>query len=47
MEKKILSVNDIANNMRRTFGGARVCTIAFKSKKQYNRKDKSWKRFDD
>ena len=45
MKKEHLSSNEIAINMRRFFT-IKPCTIAFKSKKQYNRKDKSWKKYE-
>lgn len=35
---------EIAKSIRRTFGNINACQIAFKSKKQYNRKNKDWKK---
>lgn len=37
---------EMAMSIRRTFGIGKACQIAFKNKKQYNRKDKSWKKED-
>lgn len=39
---KIASLSEIAMNERKTWGNCRPGQIAFKSKKTYNRKNKSW-----
>ena len=45
--KKTASVNEFACNIRRTFSSCKPVTKAFKSKRDYNRRDKSWKKFED
>lgn len=37
-------INEIALSVRRDWGNVKPFSKAFKSKKDYNRKDKSWKR---
>ena len=37
---------EIASSIRRTFGNVNLCCKVFKSKKQYNRKNKDWKKED-
>jgi hypothetical protein len=41
--EKTINVNMLALNVRRTWGNIKPVTKTFKSKKDYNRKDKSWK----
>lgn len=43
MKKYVIDPNEIAMNTRRTWGNVKPATKVFKSKKQYDRKDKSWK----
>ena len=43
MKIKVTSSNEIALSVRRSWGQVNPCQRAFKSKKTYNRKDKSWK----
>lgn len=43
MKKMIINPNEIALNTRRSWGQVKPFTRPFKSKKDYNRKDKSWK----
>lgn len=40
--KKVKSVNEVAHDMRRTWGLMKPVTKVFKSKKAYNRNDKTW-----
>lgn len=40
--KKTINLNEINLNLRRSWGDVNPVTKAFKSKKAYNRKDKSW-----
>ena len=42
--KKLPSINEIAMNSRRTWGEFKPIQKTFKTKKDYNRKDKSWKK---
>jgi hypothetical protein len=39
---KKINLNEIALNTRRTWGNVKPGTKVFKSKRDYNRKDKSW-----
>lgn len=39
---KKINLNEITLNARRSWGNVKPCTKAFKSKRDYNRKDKSW-----
>ena len=43
MKKMIINPNEIVLNTRRSWGQVKPFTRPFKSKKDYNRKDKSWK----
>jgi RNase P/RNase MRP subunit POP5 len=43
---KKINLNEIALNTRRTWGSVKPATKAFKSKRDYNRKDKSWMKED-
>lgn len=43
MKKMTISLNEIGLHTRRTWGMIKPATKAFKSKRDYNRKDKSWK----
>jgi len=47
MKKMTISLNEIALSTRRTWGQLKPATKAFKSKRDYNRKDKSWKKAED
>lgn len=44
MKIKVTSANEIALSVRRDWGNVNPCQRVFKSKKAYNRKDKSWKK---
>lgn len=44
---KKISLNELAINTRRGWGDVKPISRPFKSKKDYNRKDKSWKRMED
>lgn len=44
---KIISMDEIVLNTRRTWGSVNPCQRTFKSKKAYSRKDKSWKKAED
>ena len=44
--KKTINLNDLALNTRRSWGNVKPGTKAFKSKRDYNRKDKSWMKED-
>ena len=44
--KKKININEIALNTRRTWGNVKPCAKVFKSKRDYNRKDNSWKKED-
>ena len=46
MKKKLININEIALNTRRTWGNVKPCVKVFKSKLDYNRKDNSWKKED-
>lgn len=46
MKKKTININEIALNTRRTWGNVKPCAKVFKSKRDYNRKDNSWKKED-
>lgn len=39
---KNINFNDIALNTRKSWGNVKPAARAFKSKRDYNRKDKSW-----
>lgn len=41
--KKTITYLEIQQSVRKTWGNVNPATKAFKSKKAYNRKDKSWK----
>lgn len=41
---KKLNINEIALHTRRSWGMVKPASKAFKSKRDYNRKDKSWKK---
>ena len=43
-ETEMKSVNEAALTIRRTWGELKPVSRPFKSKKDYNRKDKSWKK---
>lgn len=43
---KTIAYYDIQKSVRRDWGNVHPATKAFKSKKAYNRKDKSWKNGD-
>ena len=43
---KKINLNEIALNTRRTWGNVKPGTKVFKSKRDYNRKDKSWMKED-
>jgi len=43
MKIKVKSMNEAMLSTRRGWGELNPCTRAFKSKKAYSRKDKSWK----
>ena len=47
MKKMTIDLNEIALNTRRSWGEVKPFTRPFKSKKDYNRKDKSWKKVED
>lgn len=47
MKKLTIDLTDIAIHTRRSWGMVKPTTKAFKSKRDYNRKDKSWKRDQD
>jgi hypothetical protein len=44
MKINVKSANEIAISIRRNWGELNPCTRVYKSKKHYNRKDKSWKK---
>ena len=46
MKNKTININEIALNTRRTWGNVKPCAKVFKSKRDYNRKDNSWKKED-
>ena len=46
MKRKTMNINKIALNTRRTWGNVKPCSKVFKSKRDYNRKDNSWKKED-
>jgi hypothetical protein len=43
---KEISINEIQLSVRRTWGNCKPMTKVFKSKRDYNRKDKSWMKED-
>ena len=45
MKKRVkeISITDIQLSVRRSWGNCKPMTKVFKSKRDYNRKDKSWK----
>ena len=44
--KKTISINEIDLHVRKSWGTVKPCMRVFKSKKTYNRKDKTWKKED-
>ena len=44
MKKTVADVNEVAINLRRGWGEMRPYCRIHKSKKTYNRKDRSWRR---
>ena len=41
------NINEIQLHIRRSWGQFKPATKAFKSKRDYNRKNQSWKNFED
>lgn len=46
IELKKISINDIQLSTRKSWGNCKPMTKVFKSKHEYNRKDKSWMKED-